>query len=166
MKLSNVHSVTELGDWFQRRGLSPGENFAFGIVSPVHVGCPAEPPVDWRSVHYHKGSLASLGPKRLVRGIETPQGNCAIDLNDDSVADDKFHRLIRGQWRIWKPSNETESLLFIYGRILAAAQKHHWPLYEMFFDGHGFMQSYGYSVNHPITGHDTHLHVGFARHSW
>lgn len=159
MRLRSVHSTHDLGRYFASKGLSPGENFYFGGVNPVHVGAHTS----WASLHYHRWNLGTLGQKR---SDGTPQGDLAIDLNDRDVSDDTFHRLIRGQWRIWRPSSETEALKFIYGRIHTVARKRHWPLYEMFFDSLGFMQSLGYDVNHAITGHDDHLHVGFSKSSW
>ncbi len=36
-----------------------------------------------------------------------------------------------------------------------------WPLDEMFYDGLGFVKE-DPLVNHPILGHDSHLHIGFS----
>lgn len=80
----------------------------------------------------------------------------ALDVNDRDVDD-----TVRGQF-----SSEAESLKWLYGRILTAAEAHRWPLDEMFFDGLGFIKERGFDHNHPIGGHDGHLHVGFTTPSW
>ena len=64
-----------------------------------------------------------------------------------------------GEWE-----TEREALLWLYQFILQFRVKHpRWPLDEMFFDGRGYLKEYGPTVNHPITGHDTHLHIGWER---
>ena len=62
--------------------------------------------------------------------------------------------------------NEEAALQWLYGRILGVAEAKDWPLDEMFFNGYGFLKERGYNHNHPIGGHDGHLHVGFSRKAW
>jgi hypothetical protein len=162
MRLKDVTSVTQLGNWFRSKGLTPGENHAFGTVNPVHVGYLDR---SWTSFHYHFGTSATLGVKQSVRGIQTPQGNLAIDLNDTGVSDDNFHRLIRGQWKLWKPKSETEALNYIYDRVLAVCLANHLPLAELFFAYRGYLAT-DPTHNHVIEGHMDHLHVAFSRHGF
>lgn len=61
--------------------------------------------------------------------------------------------------------NETEALKWLYKRILDASKKHGFPLDEMFFDGLGFIKETP-DANHPIGGHDGHLHVAFQKKTW
>jgi hypothetical protein len=160
LRLHKVRSMTELGKWFGSKGLSPGENSAFGVVNPVHVGHGST----WASYHYHT-AVGMLGPDRLVGDTKTPQGNLAIDLNDISVADDVFHKFMRGHWQVWKPQSEAQALTLVYDRVLAAAHQHHWPLAELFFADRGYIAS-DPTHNHPQEGHDDHLHVAMSQHSW
>ena len=78
----------------------------------------------------------------------------ALDVNDNDPMDDKFRKDFR---------TEKEALTFLYFRLLNAAEKFNWPLDEMFFDGFGYIKEDGKpgdARNHPIAGHDDHLHVG------
>lgn len=78
----------------------------------------------------------------------------ALDINDDGATDEELF------------DNETESLAWLYHKILGVARAQNWPLDEMFFNGFGFIKELGYGANHPILGHDGHLHVGFKVKSW
>lgn len=63
--------------------------------------------------------------------------------------------------------DENEALRELYRRVLRFKRRHpRFPLDEMFFNGFGYMKEYGVDVNHPIEGHDTHLHVGFSVYQW
>lgn len=80
----------------------------------------------------------------------------ALDVNDRDVKD-----TAKGQF-----SSEHEALKWLYGRILGMAESKGWPLDEMFFSDWGYIKERGYDHNHPIGGHDGHLHVGFSKKSW
>ena len=80
----------------------------------------------------------------------------ALDVNDNDPMDDTFRRDFR---------TENEALTFMYFRLLSAAAKFNWPLDEMFFNGFGYTKEQGEpdaAPNHPITGHETHLHIGMT----
>ncbi len=64
--------------------------------------------------------------------------------------------------------SESEALKWLYHRTLQHAREHprQLPLDEMFHDGLGYIVEYGPDVNHPIGGHDGHLHVGLQHRSW
>ena len=83
----------------------------------------------------------------------------ALDVNDRGIDD----TLIAGRRGF---DTEHEVLRWLYGRILGVAEANGWPLDEMFFNGFGFIKERGFDHNHPITGHDGHLHVGFTRAEW
>jgi hypothetical protein len=144
-KLRNVKGVKELGEWMQDSGLTPGENRFFGEVRDVHTE---------GSRHYQevKNGAIVIAPNK--------QGCLAIDLNDFSVADD----IKMGKAAGFK--NETEALDYVYSRIHTIAEDEGWPLNELFFAGRGFIKELGFRVNHPVRGHDTHLHVAFDKETW
>jgi hypothetical protein len=148
MKLSRVNSTKELCAWFKQHGLTPSENAHVDFVDDVHTS---------GSWHYRRGP----GVLQSNR-----QGTCAIDLNDYDVSDTKFYRLRRGDWKLWKPMSETEALNTVYNKLRRAAQKHRWPVAEMFFAGRGYKASAGWNYNVAISGHDGHLHVGFSSDRW
>lgn len=62
---------------------------------------------------------------------------------------------------------EHTRLKALYDRILTY-RRHHpkFPLDEMFYDGFGFLKELGPGVNHAISGHDTHLHIGVTVKRW
>lgn len=148
-RLASVRSVTALGFWLRRHGLTPTENRKFGGVDPVHSAT---------SLHYQKDKKGSFDPNK--------QGNLALDVNDISVVDTAFYRLRRGRWRFWKPQSEAEALAYAYATLLSVARKKGWPMDEMFFHKHGFRVETGFEANTPISGHDGHLHVGFQSFQW
>jgi hypothetical protein len=145
MKIRDVKSVEQLGKWMQERGLSPGENRLFGGVHPVHSDT---------SLHYrqHKNGSVQVAPNK--------QGDLAIDLNDQSVADD----IKKGRAAGFK--TEADALDYVYSRIHTTAEEEGWPLNEMFFSNRGFIKETGFQTNHPITGHEDHLHVAFDAEKW
>lgn len=145
MKIADVKSIKELGEWMQERGLTPGENHLFGVVHPVHGE------TSW---HYResKNGKVAVAPNR--------QGDLAIDLNDRDVADD----IKLGKAAGFK--TEAEALDYVYSRIHTTAAEHGWPLNELFFAQRGFIKEDGFDVNHPISGHEDHLHVAFERERW
>ena len=143
-RLSKIHSITGVGLWLRRHGLTPSENAAFGGVDPVHSGT---------SLHYQKGTKGTFAPDK--------QGNLALDVNDISVVDTFFFRMRRGPLAFWKPQSEEQALRFAFKKLKATAKKEEWPLDEMFFKDFGFRIESGFVANVPIGGHETHLHCGF-----
>jgi hypothetical protein len=146
MKIRDVKGVKQLGEWLQDSGLTPGENRFFGQVSPTAHGD------DSRHYKEIKNGKMQFAPNK--------QGCLAIDLNDQSVADD----IKRGKAAGFK--TEADALNYVYSRIHTIAEQEEWPLNEMFFNGLGFIVEAGFRVNHPIAGHDTHLHVAFDKEEW
>ncbi len=63
----------------------------------------------------------------------------------------------------WK--TESDALRWLYNQVLKSTKNHKWPLDEMFFDGLGFLKETP-TVNHPIGGHDGHLHIAFQKKEW
>lgn len=152
MKLSDVDSVVELGRWLQARGITPSEHRAFGGVdTDAHSK---------NSLHYQRVKDG----RRYFPADK--QGTLALDVNDNDVRNTAIWRLRRGQWRLWRPTSETDTLYYVYDRILRTAQQKGWPLNEMFFGNKGFRVETGYGSNRPIGGHATHLHVGFDKARW
>jgi hypothetical protein len=145
MRIRQVKSVKQLGEWMQDCGLTPGENRLFGVVNPVHSET---------SLHYREFKAGA------VRPAANRQGTLAIDLNDRDVADDMKDGKAAGF------TSETEALDYVYSRIHTIAEDEGWPLNEMFFGRRGFIKETGYRANHPIGGHDTHLHVAFDKGTW
>ena len=145
MKIRDVKGIKQLGNWMQERGLTPGENHFFGVVNPVHSET---------SMHYRERKNGT------IRVAPNKQGDLAIDLNDRDVSDD----IKKGKAAGFK--SETDALEYVYSRIHTTAEEEGWPLNEMFFAGRGFLKETGYRVNHPISGHDTHLHVAFDSETW
>lgn len=144
MRLREVKSVIDLGTWLQDTGITPSEHPSFGGVHDVHTN---------GSLHYGGADdVADMKRRRL---------ECrALDVNDNDPMDDKFRKDFL---------TEKEALTFLYFRLLNAAAKFHWPLDEMFFNGFGYIKEQGepdVAPNHPITGHDTHLHIGMTEASF
>jgi hypothetical protein len=140
MKLKDCRSVKEITEWMRSRGFTPGENAYVDRVDPVHGST---------SLHY----------KTIVKGAvvfaRDKQGNLAIDVNDNDVRDDKMPF-----------DNEHEALLWLYNKMLTVfGPRGYDVLDEMFFNGLGFIHERP-TNNHPITGHDGHLHAGFKKLSW
>jgi hypothetical protein len=63
--------------------------------------------------------------------------------------------------REWR--NEKQALSWLYKELLS--KRRSWPLDELFFDGRGFLKEIP-NDNHPVGGHDDHLHVGFTKKTW
>jgi hypothetical protein len=138
MRLRDVGSLVDLGRWLQGVGLTPSEHPQFGGVHDTHT----------------EGSLHYGGARNVAQMTRRGFAGRAIDVNDHDPIDDRFRRDFR---------NEREALTFLYFKLLAAAGKFGWPLDEMFFNGFGYIKEEGapdVAPNHPITGHDTHLHIG------
>jgi hypothetical protein len=88
------------------------------------------------------------------RGSLHYQGK-ALDVNHN------VHLADRG--REW--DSEREALSWLYGHLLETAKRESWPLDEMFFRNRGFLKETP-SDNHPVPGHNDHLHVGFHKKTW
>jgi hypothetical protein len=88
------------------------------------------------------------------RGSLHYQGK-ALDVNHN------VHLANRG--RDW--DSEREALSWLYGHLLETAKKESWPLDELFFRNRGFLKETP-TKNHPVPGHDEHLHVGFFQKRW
>lgn len=140
VKLREVHSVVDLGKWMQERGFSPGEHPKFGGVHNVHTD---------GSLHYGGASNEQERAAKNLPGL-------ALDVNDRDVSD-----TVKGQF-----DSESDSLKWLYGRILGIAEALDWPLDEMFFANWGYIKERGYANNHAIGGHTGHLHVGFTKPRW
>ncbi len=144
MKLEDIKSLVDLGSWLQDKGLTPSEHPDFGGVHDVHA----------------KGSLHYGGADDVAHMVRRGLEGRALDINDVDPIDDKFRKDFR---------NETEALAFLYFRLLHAAARFDWPLDEMFFDGFGYIKELGgpgEAPNHPISGHDDHLHIGVTEVSF
>lgn len=64
-------------------------------------------------------------------------------------------------------SNEQEALKWLYRKTLRFKKGNRaWPLDELFFNGFGYIKELGTSVNHPISNHEDHLHIGFTIKVW
>ena len=138
MRLREVESIIDLGTWLRGTGITPSEHPRFGGVHDVHT----------------KGSLHYGGADNVADMTRQGLEGRALDVNDNDPMDDQFRRDFR---------TEKEALTFIYFRLLHAAAQFDWPLDEMFFDGFGYIKEQGkpdVAPNHPITGHDDHLHIG------
>jgi hypothetical protein len=61
-------------------------------------------------------------------------------------------------------NSEKEALSWLYEHLLDTAKRQSWPLDEMFFRNRGFLKETP-ADNHPVPGHDEHLHVGFHKKS-
>lgn len=159
MKLREVRNVDEYLTWLDARGFRPGENVLTGtptkpgIVYPVHGET---------SLHYKviKNGQVVDGPRRNItyqgRVVSTRQGKLAVDVNVLTVDLGKMPF-----------DSETEALRWLFTKSLTVlGPEGHDVLDEMFFDGLGFMKEYGPKVNHPIGGHDGHLHQGFKVLRW
>lgn len=141
MKLREVNSVVDLGKWLQSKGITPSEHPDFGGVHDVHTK---------GSLHYGGGANVADMKSRGLEGR-------ALDVNDNDPLDDKFSKDF---------NTEKDALTFLYFRLLHAAGKNNWPLDELFFNGFGYIKEQGQpgaAPNHPITGHDDHLHIGMTR---
>ena len=141
MKLRDVQSIIDVGEWLKGVGITPSEHPEFGGVHDVHTK---------NSLHYG-GAVDVADMKR--RGLE----GRALDVNDNDPIDDEFRKAF---------GTEKEALTFIYFRLLNAAAKFDWPLDELFFDGFGYIKEQGEpddAPNHPISGHDNHLHIGVTQ---
>jgi hypothetical protein len=140
MKLREVRSVVDLGTWLQGVGITPSEHPAFGGVHDVHTK---------GSLHYGRAADVADMQRQGLEGL-------AIDVNDLDPMDDRFREDF---------PTEKQALTFLYFRILEAAARFDWPLDEMFFDGFGYIKEQGppnEAPNHPIGGHETHLHIGMT----
>lgn len=148
--LHKCRNVEEVGQWMQRRGLTPSENRRFGSVdNDAHSD---------GSLHYQLGQKGAFPSDK--------QGDLALDVNDRSISDTMFSRLRRGHWKVWRPQTEFEALRFLYRKINRVAKKEGWPLDEMFFNKFGFRVESGFGVNVPIENHETHFHAGWTRFSF
>lgn len=145
MRLSKVNGTYALGQWLLSKGITPSEHRAYGRVG-THSST---------SLHHQLKYKGNFAPDR--------QGNLAIDANDNDVSSEKWSRKIRKKFNLY---SEIAVLKYVYRRIKFVSRLKKWPLDEMFVDGLGFMVEYGYGKNHPIGGHDTHLHIGFSRSTW
>ena len=157
--LWTVGSTKEYVEWLRKRGITPGENKHAGTVFPVHTGTNG----DWGSLHYRtvRDGRIVVAEKKLVthngRQIMTPQGDLALDINDNDVRDDKFRRQFR---------TESEALTFLYHRTVAVFGPDGYDvLDEAFHGGFGFLKE-DPDRNHPISGHATHFHAGFKQRAW
>jgi hypothetical protein len=141
MRLREVKSVVDLGKWLQSKGITPSEHPEFGGVHDVHTK---------GSLHYGGGAnVAEMKSRGLV--------GRALDVNDNDPLDDKFRKDFH---------TEKDALTFLYFRLLHGAAKNNWPLDELFFGGFGYIKEEGkpgVAPNHPITGHDDHLHIGMTQ---
>lgn len=137
MRLRNVKGIGDYISWLQSKGITPSQNSKIGRVDMVHTST---------SLHYREnhGNGIRLAPNS--------QGDLAIDVNDNDVGDDNFAARV---------FSESTALKIVFYRTKRMAKRKHWCLNEMFFADLGFMKEYGYGVNHPVSGHSTHLHVGF-----
>lgn len=88
------------------------------------------------------------------RGSLHYQGK-ALDVNHN------VHLADRG--REW--NSERQALTWLYKHLLDSAKEHSWPLDELFFRNKGFLKETPRD-NHPVGGHDEHLHVGFSQKTW
>jgi hypothetical protein len=79
----------------------------------------------------------------------------ALDINYNVHAGDESPE--------WK--SEKAALSWLYGHLLENAKRNSWPLDEMFFRDRGFLKETP-DDNHPIGGHDEHLHVAFQHKTW
>lgn len=144
MKLEDVGGIVDLGVWLQGMGLTPSEHPRFGGVHDVHT----------------KGSLHYGGADDVADMRRLGLKGRAIDVNDNDPIDDRFRQGFR---------NENEALTFLYFKLLHAAARFGWPLDEMFFGGFGYIKEEGppdEAPNHPIGGHDDHLHIGVIEASF
>ena len=98
----------------------------------------------------------SFPPLNRVHGVTSLHyENQALDVNHNvHSANDR---------KKWK--SESEALKWLYDKILKASKRNRWPLDEMFFDGLGYIKETP-TLNHPIGGHDGHLHVAFQQKTW
>lgn len=138
MRLQEVESIVDLGKWLQSVGITPSQHPNFGGVDDVHT----------------KGSLHYGGADNVADMKHQGLQGRALDVNDNDPMDDEFRKDF---------PTEKEALTFIYFRLLHAASRFDWPLDEMFFDSFGYRKEQGKpddAPNHPITGHENHLHVG------
>ncbi len=66
-----------------------------------------------------------------------------------------------------KWATESAALNWLYRRTLQFKNSNtSFPLDEMFFNGFGYVKELRTSDNHPIGGHDSHLHVGWTKTDW
>ncbi|MDQ3915104.1 MAG: hypothetical protein M3323_07205 [Actinomycetota bacterium] len=147
-RLKDCRSVWETGRWCQAKGFSPGEHKDFGGVHPGHTRGATSSPTD-DSLHYQR-----IVDGRIQKAPDD-QGTLAFDINDRDVADD-----------VLPFDDETEALIWLYHKFLGAlGPKGRDVLDEMFFDGFGFIKETP-TDNHPIGGHDGHMHAGFKQERW
>ncbi len=140
MKLKDCRSIKEVLKWMQKKGFTPGENALVGTVHDVHTDT---------SLHYRmiKDGQVVLAPSK--------QGRLAADVNDNDLDDDKLPF-----------DSEHEALAWMYERLLEIFGPRGFNvLDELFFNGLGFIKENPTS-NHPISGHDHHLHVAFREEDW
>lgn len=145
----------------QHKGISPGENAFVGVVYPVHSGWQDK---TWSSGHFkvRRDGQEVVAPKTkplrnpLGQIVETPQGKLAVDVNDNSVADDHLPF-----------DDETEALNWLYDKTFDVFGPRGFNvLDEIFFAGRGWVKEDSGNHNHPQPGHTTHLHVRFKKLYW
>lgn len=138
MELRDVGSIVDLGAWLQGKGLTPSEHPDFGGVHDVHTK---------GSLHYGGADDVAQMERRGLEGR-------ALDVNDLDPIDDRFRKDFR---------NEREALTYLYFKLLHAAARFDWPLDELFYRGFGYIKEEGNPAdapNHPVGGHEDHLHIG------
>lgn len=122
------------------KGFTPGENAYVGTVHPVHTSS---------SLHYR-----TIRSGEVVEAFQS-QGRLAIDVNDNDLDDDALPF-----------DSEHEALLWLYRKLLTFfGPRGANVLDECLFNGLGFIKE-NPTTNHPIGGHDGHLHVGFKVLKW
>jgi hypothetical protein len=67
---------------------------------------------------------------------------------------------MRREW-----DSEREALSWLYDHLLESSERFSWPLDELFFRRRGFLKETP-NDNHPVDGHEEHLHVGFFNKTW
>lgn len=144
MKFSECRSVKQVGETMLSKGFTPGENAIFDLVERVHSDT---------SMHYKVFRDGKIVDGPLKNGVR--QGKLALDVNDNDVDDDAMPF-----------DSEREALAWLYHKLLKVFGPNGFNVIdEMFFNGYGFIKEAPQS-NHPIGGHDGHLHIAFKRNRW
>lgn len=140
MKAKECRSVQDVTRWLASKGFTPSENAFVDHVDRVHGST---------SLHYK-----TIRNGALVFAKDF-QGRLAIDVNDNDVDDDAMPF-----------DDEREALTWLYRKILTVfGPRGYGVLDELFFDGFGWIKEWP-ADNHPISGHDGHLHAGFQKLRW